>query len=307
MRLLTSFVLVAVLIGGVACEQKSGDVLVEVGKEVITQPDLDLLVKVNPRLQRRMATPAGKQQIIENYVEQALMFQEAKKQGLPRDPDVKAKIALYNKVILAQALLEAKLEEATRKYYDDNQDEFEKISLAHIYIPFKTEKPNRALGKEAKVKRSAEQAAKIAAKISEELKKDPAKFGDLVEKKSEDRRTKKREGDLGWLTLKDARMERWGWSLVAQQAFPLAAGAITDPIKSGNGYHLVKVLETKKMDDFEQAKARIRFKIQTKVKAELVNALKEAYKVSYVEDVAPEEMEKVEQVIEEAADQESGS
>lgn len=273
---------ILVLVAGLSCQQKTrGKVLVEVGSEVITEPDLELLIRVNPRLKRRIATPAGKKQILDNYVEQALMYQEAKKQGLARDPLVSAKIDLYRKVILAQALLEAALEEETKKYFDEHQGEFEKVKIAHIYIPFKTKEKNRALSKDANVKRSERQAKEKIAKLTLDLKANPDKFTELAEKDSEDARTQKRGGDLGWLALNDARMGRWGWALVVEKSFPLAVGTISEPIRSDNGYHLVKVVAGKKTDDFDQIKARVRFKIQSQIKSGLVNELKKQYKVSY--------------------------
>ncbi len=283
-RFLSVSLIAAVAYAGmVGCQQqrKTGKVLVEVGNEVITEPDLDLLVKVNPRLKRRMETPAGKQQILNNYVEQALMFQEAKKKGLLKDPIVKAKIDLYKKVILAQALLEEKLVGATQQYFDEHKDEFEKVKIAHIYVPFKTEEKNRALSKKMQVKRSDAQAKKIADKIKADLDTNPDKFAEIAEKQSEDARTAKRAGELGWLAQNDARMRRWGWAKLVDKAFPLGEGTLTGPIKTENGYHIVKVLAPKKTDDYDQAQARIRFKVQAQIKSELVSELKKRYNVSF--------------------------
>ncbi len=284
MRLKTSLFVLLVLGIGVSCQQKSGPVLVEVGNEVITEPDLELLIKVNPRLQRRMSTAAGKKQILDNYVEQALMFQEAKKQGLGRNPLVKAKLDLYKKVILAQALLETQLEDATQKYYDENKGEFEKIKIAHIYVPFVTKEPNRALTKDKKVKQTEAQAKKLIGTIQESLKKDPTQFEVLVEKYSKDARTNKRKGDLGWVTLSDARIRRWGWAPVVEKSFPLAAKDISEPIKSVNGFHIVRVEEPKRVDEFDTVKQRVRFKIQSQVKSALVKDLKDKYDVSFAEE-----------------------
>ncbi len=267
-----------------ACgEKKEGPLVVQVGKEKITEGDLELLVRVNPRLQNRMATPAGRKQIIENYIEQALLYQEALKQGVDRDPVIKAKANLYRKIILAQGLLEKRLEAAIKEYYDNHRDEFEKVKVAHIYIPFKTEAKNPAVDKDTKIKRSPEQAEAKAKQLAEKLKKDPTQFSEVAKGNSEHRQSRKRGGELGWITVNAPRLQRLGWSKVAGQAFVVAEGGISDPIRSDNGYHLVKALADKKLDAFEDAKNRIRFKLQNQIKTQMVGELKGNYDVTYAE------------------------
>jgi parvulin-like peptidyl-prolyl isomerase len=294
MRHVTSLLMVSVLmlVIGLSCQQKPGKVLVKAGSEAITDSDIELLTKVNPRIKRRLETPAGKKQILDNYVEQALMYQEAKRQGLSRDPMVRAKIKLYNKVILAQSLLESKLEGATKKYYDEHKDEFEKIKIAHIYIPFKGKEKNRALGDKGDVERSEEQAKQLIEKISADLKASPDKFAEVAGKDSEDPKTKQKGGELGWLAANDVRMGRWGWAKVIEASLSLPTGTISESIRSDNGFHLVKVMEPKKTDDFKDVKARIRFKLQAQTKSDLIDDLKKQYDVSYADETESEAVEK---------------
>jgi len=270
-------------LSGLACQQpEQGNVLVKAGDEVITDMDLELLAKVNPRLKRRLATPEGRKQVLDNYVEQSLMYQEALRQQLDKDPAMVAKIDLYRKVIMAQGVLDKQLEEAAREYYDDHKDEFEKIQLAHMYVPFKKAN-NRAINKGKKVKRNEAEAKKKIEDAKAELAKDPAAFDKLVEKFSEDDRTNKRGGELGWVTLNDARLRRWGWEKLAEKSFPLEEGAIMAPIRSSNGYHLLKIISAKKIDDFDSANTRIRFKIQAQIKSQLVDDLKKQYPVEFAQ------------------------
>ena len=48
------------------------------------------------------------------------------------------------------------------------------------------------------------------------------------------------------------------------------------------------------MDDYDQVKARVRFKIQSQVKAKLVNELKGRYGVTYAESKGTADVPKVE-------------
>jgi len=212
------------------------------------------------------------------------MSQEAKSRGLDTEELVQAKIALYRKVILAQSLLEEMLEEESLKYFNDNPGEFEKVRIAHVYVPFKTANNEKALGKKVKVTRTDAQAKKRIQKAREEAKK--TGFEKVAAKYSADSRTKDSGGEIGWVSVGDARLGRWGWDPLVVASMSMKAGELSEPIKTDSGYHLVKVLEPAKMDDYEQVKSRIRFKIQAQVKGNLVNSLQEKYDVEFVE-VAP--------------------
>lgn len=264
-----------------ACHKKPEGALVTVGDETITEADLDLLGKVNPRLQRRLASEPGRKQVLDNYVEQELLSQEAKKRGLDRDETVKAKIDLYDKVILAQSLLEEALDKAAKEYYDNNGPEFEKIKIAHIYVPFKSGEKDPALSPEVKVTRTADEAKKRIDEAKAKLKNED--FAAVASEYSEDVRTKDNGGDLGWVGENDVRLSRWGWAPIVKDAMSMQKGAVSEPIETASGYHLVLLEEPVKREDFDQAQARIRFMIQQQVKTDLVDSLRKKYAVKYVQ------------------------
>lgn len=263
---------------------QSGATLVKVGQEKITEGDLNLLLQVNPRLKSRANTAGGRRQILDNYVEQSLLYQEATKRGVDKDPLVQAKVDLYRKVIVAQGLLEQETKRAVEEYYKNHRDEFEKVKAAHIYIPFKTEAKNPALEKGDQVRRSPEEALVEAQKIKKELAKDPTQFDALAEKRSEHKQSKKRGGELGWVTISSERYQRFGWSKVLEQVFAMKEGEISEPIHSDNGYHLVKVVAAKKLDSLSDVESRIQFKLQGQMKKDLVESLKKEYSVVFAEE-----------------------
>src|SRR5262249_46347678 len=126
--------LVAVsLIFAAACN-KGGEALVKVGRAQITNEDLETLARVNPRLKPRLATPQGRQKVLDNYVEQEMLYQESVNRGLNRSQELKDKIALYEKILVAQALLDEELDKKVKEYYNDHQDEFERVKVSQILI-----------------------------------------------------------------------------------------------------------------------------------------------------------------------------
>lgn len=265
------------VLAGTGC-QGGRDSLVKVGNRSIMEKDLDLLVRVNPRLKMRLATPDGKQKILENYVDQELLYQESLKRGLQRSSAVKDKLNLYEKIIVAQALLDDELDRKTKEYFENHRDEFERIKISHILI--RTEPPEDQSQKKAKKKRSEGEALKLAEGLREKLNKG-GDFGELAKASSEDDRTKAGLGDLGPITIKDKRLERWGWLPIAEKAFAMKLGEVSEPIKTKEGFHLIKVTEEKSLQSFEEAEAGIKFRIQGEIRTTFLEDLKKKYKVTW--------------------------
>ncbi|MBI2341901.1 MAG: hypothetical protein HYU98_04130, partial [Deltaproteobacteria bacterium] len=129
MKKMSCFLLVAGFLFAVSCGG-GGNTLVSVNGKNITENDLSFLSTLNPRIKAQIATPFGKKQILDNLVEQELLYQAALKKGLQRDSGVKAKMELYKKVVIGQSYIESELKESAKKYYDEHKDEFEKLQLA---------------------------------------------------------------------------------------------------------------------------------------------------------------------------------
>jgi parvulin-like peptidyl-prolyl isomerase len=287
-RLVAIFILCGGFWLSAACE-KRGSALVKVGRESITEADLDLLTRVNPRLKPRLATPAGKQKILENYVDQELLYLESTSRGLHRTKNVKDKLQLYEKIIVAQALLDDELDRKVKEYFDNHRDEFERVKISHILIrsaaPEEKKEATKAAGKEKKeakkpAKRTEAEGLKLAEQVRERLAKGED-FAKVAKEVSEDERSKNAGGDLGYITLRDKRLERWGWLPLAEKAFAMKGDEVSDVIKTKEGFHVVKVTEEKKLQPFEEAEAGIKFRLQADVRQQLLDGLKKKYKVEY--------------------------
>ncbi|MBI2067805.1 MAG: peptidylprolyl isomerase [Deltaproteobacteria bacterium] len=255
--------------------------LAKVGGKTIHESDLKILEEVNPRLADRLATPEGKRKIVENYVEQSLLYQEAIRRGLQRDERTKKKLDLYRQVIISQALLDDELDKKIKEYYDNNKDEFERVKVAHILIRTVDEKK----GKDNKPvsKRTEEAAQALIKKVQERLQKGE-EFGKIASEVSEDEMTKKRGGNLEYVTIRDKRLEQKGWLTLSEQAFALKQGDVSTPIKTKDGIHLIKVLEAKTSQSLEEASMGIRFRIQSKVRQDLLDQLKKDRKVQFFDN-----------------------
>ncbi len=283
------------MLGMWGCNSKSGKPLVKIGSETITESDLDTLARVNPRLKPRLATPAGRDKVLDNYVEQELLYQESLKQGLDKTPDVKDKIALYEKIIVAQSLMDKELSKKVREYYDNHKDEFERLKIAHILIKIQDPATKEAApasknpknAKKEPIKPAKGHTESEAEKIIKDIQDKLAKgedFATLAKTYSEDEKTKDNQGDLSYVTIRDKRLERWGWLPLAEKAFSLEAGKTSDPIKTKDGIHLIKVTEAKSVVPFEEAETGLQFRLQADLKSNLLEDLKKKYKVEFFKD-----------------------
>lgn len=260
-----------------------GKTLARVGGETITDADLESLAEINPRLKPRLATPAGKKKIVEALVEQELFYREANKRGLQRTDAVRKKVDFAKKNVISQAVLENELDKQVKEYYDSHKDEFERLKLSHILIrTISAEPEGKKKPKKPTIKRTDAEASALIAKLQARLQKGED-FAKVASEASEDERTKKAEGSLGQITIHDKRLERWGWLGLAERAFAMNEGETAGPIKTNDGYHLIKVLEGKKFQPLEEADAGIRFRIQSDIRARLLDDLKKKYKVVFLE------------------------
>jgi parvulin-like peptidyl-prolyl isomerase len=86
------------------------------------------------------------------------------------------------------------------------------------------------------------------------LTKDGANFAELIREHSEDERTKGRGGDLGWFSA--ARMPPEFMTAVSSQS----VGEVGQPVKTGLGWHLIRVTDRRasRLPEFEEAREEVR-------------------------------------------------
>lgn len=270
----------------------SGKVLVDINGTKITEGDLKFLGEINPRIQSQIDNPAGQKRILENLVEQELLYDEAVKEGINRDPKVKAKVDLYRRVIIAQSLIEAETDKAAKKYYDEHQDEFKKLKLSHLMVKFATPDEIKKAKKGEKLL-TEEQALKKAEEIKARLDKGEA-FAKVAEEASDDAATKSRGGDLGLVSKDDKRLEGRGFAPLIAKAMEMKVGEVGGPIKTDKGYHLITVTRGLELEPFDEAKQAILFKVRGDVRNDLLARLKKDSKIVFPEEEKAKEAKKKE-------------
>lgn len=276
-----------ILVAGCGNRTSSGKVLVEINGDKITEGDLKFLGEINPRIQGQLDSPEGRQRILDNLVEQDLLYQQAVKEGVNRDAVVKAKVDLYRRVIIAQSLVEKEIEAAAKKYYEANPDEFKKLRLSEIMVKFTSPDQVKIAkkGKDAAGTRSEAEALKVANELKAKID-GGAKFEEVAKESSEDAATKARGGDIGLVSKGDKRLEARGFGPLLEKAFELKVGEVSGPIKTQDGYFLITVTRGLEPEPFDEAKQAILFKVRNDSRQELLARIKKDAKVVYPDEVA---------------------
>jgi len=276
-----------VLLLGIACSssQSSGKVLAEVNGNKITEGDIEFLGSVNPRIQAQLANPVGRQKIVDNLIDQSILYQQALKKGINRSPKVKAKIDLYRRVIISQAYLDLEVENAAKSEYDSKPDNYTKVGFSHIMIKYASEEKNKK-GKEAAGSTRTEAAALKEIQAIKTRIDGGESFEKLAKELSEDKTTSRRGGKLGKSAKSERRLVSRGYGPLLEKAFELPVGKVSGAIKTSKGYHLVVVTDGVEIQPFTEIKERIMFQLTEKTRNRVLKDLKKEANIVYPEKEA---------------------
>lgn len=273
---------------------KKGKELVKINDTTIHEGYLDFLARINPRVKGQINNPASRKKIIDNLVEQELLYQESVKRELDQKEDVLNKAALYRRVVIAQALLEEEMEKKAKEYFEKNKEtQFTKVGFSQIQVNFKKpEEEKPAADKDKKEEKKKEETPVTPEEKAEALKKVQEikarltageDFVKVAEETSDDKSSKKKGGDMGKISRDDKRMSRLGLDALTQAAFTLKKGDVSDPLETAKGYHVIKVTSDVETTPFEEAERVIRMQVQQETKDGLLSALKGSAKINYAE------------------------
>jgi peptidyl-prolyl cis-trans isomerase C len=228
------------------------NVLASVNGKPITQQDYDTYVRENLK---GHSQAADKQQVVNELISRELVYQDAMKQGLDKDPEVQKKLEeLKQKLILGAALEKAMSDKPVsdaelKKLYNQKVADFnvKEFKARHILLKNKSD----------------------AEKVITELDMG-ADFADLAKKKSTGPSSKK-GGDLGWFA--------------PQQMVPAFSSAVSkmkkgeytkQPVKTQFGWHVIKLEDTRQAEppSFDSVKPRLQKVVQQRRVGEYIRSLK---------------------------------
>ncbi len=276
-------IVVSIIFAGLlfSCSQKAGEkttaqqgpFVAKVGSAGITEADFEREMKSLPEYARQLFEgEAGKEKFLDEIVKKEILYQEAVKKGIDKDPNFNRKVEEFKKLTLASALLEKEImsknkvtEQEVKDYYNKHKSDFtttSQIRASHILVKTEAE------------------ANKILARL-----KKGEKFEDIAKKESLDAASAKNGGDLGFFSRGQLVPE------FERAAAGLKVGELSGPVKTPYGYHIIKVTDRKTgpVVEFDRVKdviyQRLTGERQKEAFDNYINELRKGYKVEINKDV----------------------
>lgn len=214
-------------------------VLATVNDREITEQDVyDFLNQLPAQTMNQFSTPEGMNRIVEELVNQELLYLDAIESGLREEEDFirqleKAKVSILKQYAITKLLSDVKVsEEDMIAFYNNEKESFiepEKVRASHILVD--TEEKALEILKEINNGLSFEEAA--------------SKYSTCPSKEV--------GGDLGEFTKGKMVPE------FENAAFSMKEGEISQPVKTQFGYHLIKLVYKKESSlvPYENVKEQI--------------------------------------------------
>ncbi|KAA3617818.1 MAG: hypothetical protein D8M58_00275 [Calditrichaeota bacterium] len=113
-------------------EKRPGAVLAEIGERKITQGDIDFEISKMPSyMQNQFADKKGRQEFLQQFVIQELLYDTAKKQGLDKDKEVIEGTFRIQKSLMSEKILQAEMKDQpqitaadAQLFYNANKDRY---------------------------------------------------------------------------------------------------------------------------------------------------------------------------------------
>lgn len=199
-----------------------------------------------------------RQNVLRGMVSERLIYNEALKSGVDKDPAVQKRIAAMQKQVVMQSFMEQKAkasvtDDQLRAAYAEKvaaSKGMEEVKARHILVASEDE----------------------AKKLSDQIKKG-ADFEKLAKEKSTDKGSGANGGELGWFT-KDKMVPEF-----ADAAYKLKKGEVSGPVKSEFGWHIIQVEDRRPVQiaSFDEMKESLRGDLTNKnVQAYVEGLLKKA-------------------------------
>jgi len=244
----------------------SEDKLVAVvnGKEISRQDVLKFLNDIGPQMAMQFQSPEGIQRVIDELVNQELLYLDAIDSKIEEDQEFKdvleaTRINLLKDYAVNKIISDAAAtDEEVSEFYEANKDRYNKpetVKASHILVD------------------NEEKAKEILADLNNGMSFEEAatSFSSCPSKEA--------GGDLGEFTRGQMVPE------FDEAAFGMEEGAISEPVKTQFGYHIIKVVNKSKesISTFEDVKEQVRNQVvlqkQQTNYLNKVNGLKGKYKV----------------------------
>ena len=256
-------------------------VVAEIGSEKITEADLDAIIESaidnqlgamsayltseqlnaqKKKMLEQYESAEAKQQILQQWVAQEILYRQALEEGLGEKPEVKKVLDEMGRGVLSQRLMDEQLaskinltDTDVQTYYEANKKNYmepEKAKISHILV-----------GDEEEAKKVLERA------------KGGEDFGALAKEVSIDEKTKDSGGKIEGDVTKGGAIPGIGvFEELNGKIFAAKGGEIIEePVKTEKGWEVVKVesLEPERQKPFDEVRQQVQMELLNKKRQEV--------------------------------------
>ncbi len=204
-----------------------------------------------------------KQEVMDELVNEGLLYQEALRQGIDRDPKIRKMMVntLLKRDVYGTLDPNEITDEELQTYFDEHKDEFvvpEKVQIKRILIKVSD-------------KMTAEDAAAKAGELRDQIEANPSQFKSVAQQHSKGPYAR-RGGDLGFV----GRKGKPGIDqALIDAAFEMDKGEVSQVIETKDGYNILLV--PNRRERVERTFEQMRGSVLRKVKSDRYNELYEDY------------------------------
>jgi parvulin-like peptidyl-prolyl isomerase len=280
----------AVLIAGVAAASASsawaadaeGDVIARIGTTDVRADEIRAYIaSFDPREQAALAhDPALLAQAVHQLLAGKLVLKQALAQKWDQQPTVAARIERARESTIVETYLQSvsqvpenfPTEAEVQSAYDANKTAFltpRQFQLAQIFI---------AVSKDAD-KATQDKARHKLDDVEKKLKQKGADFRAIAQSDSEDPSAATKRGELGWLYENQVVPE------IRTQLLGMAKDTVTEPLQLPDGWHIIKLLDTKAA--YTKPLSEVREQIVAQLRNERAMQERRAYLAKLLQETPP--------------------
>lgn len=221
--------------------------------------------------------PAALGQYVRALLIQRLVLKEALAKKWEQEPEVAAKLVRAREAALTESFLEnASKVPADFPSESELQAAYE-AAKPSLLVPksYRLAQVFIALPKDADKAATDKAKAKLDA-VSKKLKEKNADFAAVAAADSDEASSKTKGGEIGWVAESQIQPE------IREKLPKLAAGTVSDPVKLDDGWHILKVLDSK--DEHTAPFDQVRDQLTVQLRAERGRLNRQEYLAKLLKD-----------------------
>ena len=259
-------------------EPESGDVVARVGDTNLTSEQVRAFIAgLSARDRAALAQdPSRLSQAVRLMLTSQLVLKEALAKKWDQQPSTIAQLNRLRESAIIETYLQSvsappanyPSDAEVEALYESKKPAFlvpRQFSLAQIFIA----------APQGAAKEIEEKARQKLEDVQKKLKQPGADFAAIAHADSDDKASSEKGGTLGWLGENEMRPE------IRSQVAGLAKNAVTEPVRLDDGWHLIKLIDTKAT--YTRPIAEVRAQLVQHLREERAAALQRAYLAKLVE------------------------